>query len=165
MVHWPTICQYFSSLLCLGTTGNGPRPEDDQEPDQRVALRTNGQKKTTGTEIAAGETAHGAGTAAGPGLETENARGMCTASPVVLLYYTNSKWTYLCPPHPPHVLTIIITILMIVIWNVHVSWKIFFLKKLSLIKISFFYFSKFPFLHFHLTGFVQTLQEQRQEEI
>lgn len=64
---------------CSGTTGNGPRLEDGQAPDQRVALRTNGPKKTTGTGIEAGETDPGAGTAAGPGLETENAPGMCTA--------------------------------------------------------------------------------------
>lgn len=100
--------------MCLGTTGNGPRPEDGQAPDQRVAPRTNGPKKMTGTEIAAGETAHGAGTAAGPGLGTENAPGRCTASPVVLFYCTNSKWT------------IIITIFMMMFWNVYIAWKMFF---------------------------------------
>lgn len=56
------------------TTGNAPHLGDGQVAAQRVALRTNAPRKTTGNE--AGESGHGVGTAAGPGPETENELGV-----------------------------------------------------------------------------------------
>lgn len=65
----------YCAVWCSDTTGNVPRLGDGQVADQRVAPRTNAQRKTTGTETEAGESGHGAGTAAGPGQETENEPG------------------------------------------------------------------------------------------
>lgn len=61
------------------TTGNVPHLGDGRAVDQRVAPRTNAPKKTIGTEREAGESGHEAGTAAGPGPETENEPGVCSA--------------------------------------------------------------------------------------
>lgn len=55
------------------TTENGLRLGDGQGADLRVDPRTNAPRKTT--ETGTGGSDHGAGTAAGPGPETENDPG------------------------------------------------------------------------------------------
>lgn len=60
-------------MLLLDTTGSVPPLGDGQGADQRVALRTNAPRKTTGT--GAGERGPGAGNGAGHGPETEREPG------------------------------------------------------------------------------------------